>query len=452
MCLDVSFLSGTHSVPYEKGSIRMRLKWLFWAIFAGCIAAAVALFWPVRPLWMWLDSVPASVKQYSPDGQSLYTVHHPGKGESPYLCRLDAATGTVVQKTVLEGLVSTAIGKNGYSIRLSQDARTLFVGTPSPGAMAIDTWHLYDAQTGKRRSEAILNVGHFNPESDALSGRWFWTYHGDRNAGKAFDGLDVYSMETGQCILPLRPQQGVRPWNIQLHPTQDQALVFWSNGHDQSYLQLIRLPSGEEIKRFNLPILQPGQRWEGIHRWEADMIWVEYTWTDAGSLMQRRARQFDLRQDILGSGTEEPLLAGSSHADGGQTWWENGDDWVAYFRDYIPGQGLSGIPWLTTARDWIEKKLNLPKPRFSSMAWVRIVKRPLGEEQYTLPFPVGTHAVISRDGRRLACGTTEGGVAVFDLDPLPRWPFVILAGGTTGGLILLLGRWRKAGHTVRAAQ
>jgi hypothetical protein len=83
-------MSGTQSVPYEQGSIRMRLKCLFWAIFAGCIAVAVALFWPVRPMWMWLDAVPATVKQYSPDGQSLYTVHHPGKGESPYLCRLEA--------------------------------------------------------------------------------------------------------------------------------------------------------------------------------------------------------------------------------------------------------------------------------------------------------------------------------------------------------------------------
>ena len=154
----------------------------------------------------------------------------------------------------------------------------------------------------------------------------------------------------------------------------------------------------------------------------------------------------------MGGGISEPLFTGEVITPDGQTYWDHGDQWVAYFRDYIPGKGLSGIPWLTTARDWIEKKLNLPKPRFSSMTWVRIVKRPTGEEQYTMPFPVGSPAVISRDGRRLACGTTEGGVAVFELDPLPRWPFVALAGGATGGLILLLGRKRKAGQVVRAAQ
>jgi len=161
--------------------------------------------------------------------------------------------------------------------------------------------------------------------------------------------------------------------------------------------------------------------------------------------------RFDLSQESLGEGIDEPLFQGIMLPNSKQTYWENGENWIAYFRDYDPEQGLSGIPWLTHCREWIEKNLNLPRPRFRSMSWVRIVKRPGGEEQYTVPFPVGTPAVISSNGRKLACGTTDGGVAVFNLDPLPRWPFVVLACAATCGLIILLGRRKKAGSIVNVS-
>src|SRR5450432_2937527 len=134
----------------------MRLKWLSWAILGACIAAAAALFWPVRPLWMWLDTTPGTIQGYSPDGQWLYTVHIPGPGQSPYLCQLNAATGELTKRIVLEGLVRQGNINFEFDIRLSRDARTVFVGTTSAGATSTDTWHLYDAQTGKRRSEAIM--------------------------------------------------------------------------------------------------------------------------------------------------------------------------------------------------------------------------------------------------------------------------------------------------------
>jgi len=218
----------------------MRLKWLSWAILGGCLAAAVALFWPVRPLWLWLDPIPGRVEHFSPDGQYLYTVHYPPAGQSPYLCQLDAANGAVLQKTEIDGLVSTGLGRHEHSIRLSQDARTVFVGTTSAGAGATDIWHLYDAQTGKCRSEAIMNVAHFNPEADSRNGRWFWTYHGVRGKSKMNEGLDVHSIESGKCILQLRAKAGVTSWSIQFHPVKDQALVFW-NTPQPGYYQLHRL-------------------------------------------------------------------------------------------------------------------------------------------------------------------------------------------------------------------
>lgn len=426
----------------------MRLKWLISAILGAVLAAIIVLFWPVRPLWMWLDTVPASVDLFSPDGKSLYTNHYPPKGESPFLCQWDAVTGALIHKTVLEGLISTGLGKNEFSIRLSQDARTVFVSNRTNFANATDTWHLYDAQTGKCRSEAIRNVGHFNPAADSPNGHWFWTYHGSRQNNKLNEGLDIYSMETAKPVLELRPDQAVRPWSIQLHPVKDQALVMWSNGKDQSYFQLINLPDGEEVRRFSLPVLPTGQRWEGMHCWTDDFLWVEYSVPDAAKpdnfrFFDRRTRRFDLRLDVPDEGIEEPLFHGGMRGDDGQSYFENGDNWVAYFRDYYPEKDQSVLPWLDVCRAWIEKKLNMPKPSFNSLATVRIVNRPSGTEKYAMPYPVGNPLVMTKDGRYLACGTKAGGVAVFDLAPMPRWAIALLASLGTGGMILLLGRWRS---------
>ncbi len=279
----------------------MRLKWLSWAILGACIAAAVALFWPVRPLWMWLDSTPGSVQYYSQDGQWLYTVHIPEPGQLPYICQLNAATGELVKRILLEGLVRKGTpGVFEFDIRLSRDARTVFVGTQSAIGRDIDTWHLYDAQKGKRTSEAIMNVAHFNPEADSLNGRWFWTIHGIRGRSNHDDGVDIHSIETGQCILELRPNKDMHPRSIHFHPTNDQALVFWTNGKEHSYYQLIELPSGKEIKRFTLPTLLPGQRWRGIDSWEGDTLWSEYNEPhpekpgDKGHYL-RLTKRFDLR-------------------------------------------------------------------------------------------------------------------------------------------------------------
>lgn len=431
----------------------MRWKRLFAAILGAGLTAFIVFCWPVRPLWMWLDSTKGTIQNYSPDGQWLYTVHIPGPGQSPYLCQLNAASGARVKRIELEGLVCTGKPSTDteFDIRLSQDASTVFVGTQSPGAGSTDSWHLYDAETGKRRSEIIKEVAHLNPEADSKNGHWFWTSHGIRGRSKLNEGLDIYSLETGKRIIELRPIGKQKPTSIKLHPQRDVALVLWSGGTDPAYYQLLELPSGKELKRFTLPILPKDNYWQGSHCWEGDDLWVVYMdFSDeknkgmGNATIPIRCRRFDLKQEPLGEGMDDPLLQGSIRPHGKQTYWGSGENWVAYFRDDEPGQGISGIPWITACREWVEKKLNIAKPQFSFLKWVRIVKRPSGEEQYAMPFPVGYPPVVSFDGQWLACGTTEGGVAVFDLNPLPRWPFVLLAGAGTGGLILLLGRRRKA--------
>jgi len=138
-------------------------KRLFLALLLGLLAAGVVWLWPVRPLWMVVDTPHGRVNRFSSDGRWLYSTHMPQPGESPYLCTWDSATGELIHRTKVEGVIATPLGWNIASIRLSLDCNSLIVGTRSTGEGDIDTWHLHDAQTGLRRSDAIKEVAPSQP-------------------------------------------------------------------------------------------------------------------------------------------------------------------------------------------------------------------------------------------------------------------------------------------------
>ncbi len=244
-------------------------------------------------------------------------------------------------------------------------------------------------------------------------------------------------------MLELRKRDNLQPRAILFSTDGNSAVVLWKDKAETEVI-IIDLPSGQERRRIKL---SPDRRWSYVTQWDGRFLWCEYTLkhperpSDSGWYLRRTAR-FDTQQEPIGGGVEEPLLAGEVRSADGQTFWDEGADWVAYYSFVRPGQ-ITNSNWITEAQNWIVKKLNLKTPKYRTLVAVNVVNRPSGSRRYRLPFPVGYPATVSKDGSRLACGTDEGGIAMYNHNPPARWPWVVLAGVGPVLIVFLLERWRS---------
>jgi hypothetical protein len=209
--------------------------------------------------------------------------------------------------------------------------------------------------------------------------------------------------------------------------------------------RILELPSGKERRRFQLP---PGP-WLVFDRWDGRYLEVRAMKPDgpAGETLWYTTI-FDLDQDDLGAGFEDPALRGRRN---NGTWnaWKNGPDWLMYFTigpSPPSRQGPAG--WF----DSLAVRIGAARPPTRGrQVTVRFADRDTGVIRYELPRPVDVDLHVSPDGHRLVCGNNEYGVEVWDTSPPVRWHKALLAGLAAAGGVLAIAKWRRRRAVAKAA-
>jgi hypothetical protein len=389
------------------------------------------------------------VEQFPPDGRVVVTTRMPPPVDflfpDPEVSRWDAGTGVLLSRVKL-GCVDPNSVKVAHA---SADGRLVLVGEgvrkldqPHVANFTTGLWYLHDGITGERLLGPIRDVAlawDFSPD-----GRWFTGRRGDPAGG--FAGLRevaIYSAATGEMVLAFPDREGKKADGCWFAPDGETAAVWWkpveagNAGHE---VDIVEIPSGRR-RRFGLP----PRPWLWFRSWEGRALHTivngpEGTPKDP----QRCSCVLDLSGDAIGECVEDPLLRDCKDASGTTVHWFAGADWVAYFSFVRPEPPVGVGAWWNTAATWLGLRTR-PGNHLHAKVW--FVDRPSGAVRYELPRPVCLTLRFSPDGRRLACGTADNGVEVWDTDPPPRWPRPLAAGALVTAAVFGIGWWwrrRKA--------
>jgi hypothetical protein len=245
------------------------------------------------------------------------------------------------------------------------------------------------------------------------------------------DGLDIIATATGRKIVQLRNGEEENPVNCCFSPDGNAAAVQCLRGSTTA-VRIIDLPSGREVRRFDLPI----RMWQPMNEWVGDRLYagIEVPTGPKGYL--RQTYSFDLTAESIGDGRPEPLLGSTVDGQKFHTYWCRGPGWVAHWS--------SGRE---TWEEWIERVSTRIGIKFRAGHGqdnvLRFLNADSGRLRYEFPTPVKFPCAISGDGRRLAWVGFFGVVEVWDVDPPARWPWALITGTVGAGSILIFGRWRS---------
>src|SRR5262249_8429255 len=100
---------------------------------------------------------------------------------------------------------------------------------------------------------------------------------------------------------------------------------------DQHNIQVVELPSGRERHRFAVPHNMEIKSWDGRR---LETIGTGYA-ESRNEYVFHSTFYFDLAEDPVGDGVEDPLLCGNWD-EVETTWWKEGPGWVAFFHEVRP--------------------------------------------------------------------------------------------------------------------
>ncbi len=417
------------------------------AVFTAVSAAALVWLWPQQPLWR----SPANVGRlncFSPDGAVVVTTFAPPHEKQiypdPVISRWDAVTGDPLSRVVLncsEPLIPkrTFPAQNGL---LAIVEKTI-----------LETIHererrkclLYDATTGLRCPLSI-------PDEDLMlpllspNGRWF---HG-RHYGQSEKGPDIfakiYSVSTGELVLTCR-REGYSPVVLSFASDDSIAVISeWEMVRSMKEMKctvlVVELPSGKELYRVDLP--QGMGVLDG--RWETP--WLRTTLMNAageGEVRSESSLTFNTSQNPIGPGIADPMLVAEYSVGETREYFQDGLESVAYFKTH---KQSASPPWYQGAQQWLVKNLAIAapaanNPNIETYVNVRVVNRQTKATTYESLQPLRIPCLVSPSGRLLACATDDNGIAVWDTNPGPRWPWSLAAGFGVLAVFWLLGRFNQ---------
>jgi hypothetical protein len=452
----------------------MRRRWYILAALAGALAAAAVWGWPVSPLWRSGPDV-GRLEGFSPDGRTLVTARVPPEDScfpNPEVCRWDANTGKLLGRVQMPCAEPAA----GNLVTPSADGRRVLVGermsSDINSTFITGDWYLHDGITGQRKAGPIPGVTLVDHNAFSPDARWFVGIRGQlRNCFRERAGIDIFSADTGDLVLALPDRDGLVAGECFFAPDSATVAVDWwpqdwkCEVPTKHTVQVFKLSSGHERYRFELP----PRPWLRINKWDGRCLeairlegFVRGTDGPPGYFVGRSCGfdrdavitlqggaapgysigcsfVFDLSQDPVGDGVEDPLLREFIGAPVSLV-WKDGPGWVAYFCILPSPRQSTGF---TVWRDWFAAKVGV-SPSVDQVMKIkaRFVDRGTGAVRYELPYIVGYECDVRRDGRRLACPTDDGRVEVWDTDPPPRWPATLAVGAVAAGGVLALGRWR----------
>jgi hypothetical protein len=249
-------------------------------------------------------------------------------------------------------------------------------------------------------------------------------------------GIDIVDMGTGRQVIQLRDRNIDTVIDCCFSRDGNAAAVHWRKGSESATrdsIRIIEVPSGRELRRFDLPV----RSWHHVNEWVENRLYLEADVPGGASgYYLRESYSFDLTANAIGDGRPEPLLSGRSD---GETYWDHGSGWIVHI-SLGPREIKKWEEWL----EWLARKLGTTFQAERPLCnRVRFLDPDSGRLRYELPSSMKYPCIISHDGKRVASIEPRGILEVWDADPSPRWPWAVTAGIAGAVPILIVGRWRS---------
>jgi hypothetical protein len=193
------------------------------------------------------------------------------------------------------------------------------------------------------------------------------------------------------------------------------------------------LPSGEEIRRLNLPT----RAWQRLNDWGSDnRLYAEITEVDSSGtgFYFRRSFSFSMARADFGAERPEPIRAGHMAGTGPQTYWETGDGWVAHLTTLT----RDDRPPIEKATEWVDRHFRTSlTPEWKMSVRIRMLDAVTGAERCEVPL-ARMNCNFSTDGRWIA--SAGDAVEVWSVPPPRQGHWATCAGLATLGIVLAVGQ------------
>jgi hypothetical protein len=321
------------------------------AAIVGALAAAAVWCWPLQPRWRSGPGAGA-LEHFSPDGTIVVTSSWSRSGK-PFVCRWDAASGRLLGRVEFPQVYPG----NPHYLHPSPDGRRALFGEspvldPNDPNFQGGEWRLFDGVSGQQVTGPIPGLTYAALFS--RDGRWFWGTAGDPASDSRNEGIDIYSAETGVHILGLHGSRVAERClfsadgataAVKVISTQD-------NGDDAKHtIRIIELPSGLELRRFQLP----QRKWIRYDNWDGryfDAVAKEPLGPHGKPLWFNC--RFDSTKEPLGDGVQDPLLQWDEAIDGKTGSWMDSPDCVGSYRAISNRATTLGWPGSTLNSVWCD--------------------------------------------------------------------------------------------------
>jgi hypothetical protein len=397
-------------------------------------AAFVTYWWLDGPRWRDASEGPGWDPYFSPDGSTLVTFHGfdraPNARFEPRMVRWDVQSGRKLREIPLSWNGRKPAPPDLHVVQaLPGDERVLLGMMVFTGKNQFLRYYVHSAVDGRKIS------GPFESDHWVLSysqdGRWCCA------SKDKLKGLAVIDTGTAETVLVLSPLADRHPWATAFSPDGQSVAVHWrpvAEG-DRHVVTIHELPSGREIRRFDLP----GRPWQRINSWESDnRLYAEIGELDpiGKRAYFRRSFSFSMTEAELGAERPEPLRAGVSGTEH-QTYWETGVGWVAH----LTTLDLDGAPPLRKVTEWIDQMFRTSlTPQWNSSVRIQMLDVTDGSLRCEVP-QVAKGCTFSRNGRWIA--SAGDAVEVWSVPPPRQALWSTVAGLATFGTILAVGRRRS---------
>jgi WD40 repeat protein len=417
----------------------MRLLRIIVLLLVSALVAGVVMVWPVLPMWRAKEDGWSTLQGFSRDSREVITTHYTKDEGVLYVCRRDVLSGNLLAKVILESHKQAS-----YGLTLLDDRQTIATGSGPPSYLMRDTkWNFFDIRSGARVAGPHDSVN--QPlETSSSDGQWYCLLRTDPPNGE--NEFELYSRSKG-LVHKWAVSGDLNPVSVKIAPDGQRVAVAWTTlirrglgpAEKLSRVSVHDLPSCQEENLIELPPCEHAT----ILGWDGDSLDVlALSWPRKGEDPVNQVYRFRIQGQSVQQDPVNSMLSSFSEGHLNYRVLDLGSDWVAYFALLSPDQQ---IPIWEKCRDWVIEKLGgAPWPKDAPLCVIKVRDTQTGRFRQTLSPLLINHVRISPDGKYLANRLVDGGIAVWDLDPTPRWMIAVPTGvGTFAVLLLLFGRLRR---------